>query len=84
MQMQMFAIFDKASASFSRPFFELTKGLAIRTFTDAVNDANSPFGKYPQDFTLFYLGVFDDQSGELVGSSPDRVILASEVVRQSD
>lgn len=63
MLMKVFSIFDIKAGAFDRPFFAQTVGIAIRSFTDAINDKNSPFNKYPDDFTLFELGEFDDSSG---------------------
>ena len=50
---------------YSRPFFSLTHGEAIRTFTDAVNTEDSPYNRHPADYTLFHVGSFDDSLGAL-------------------
>ena len=49
-----------------RPFFEQAKGLAIRAFADLVNDPSTVVGKHPQDFTLFEIGNFDQDNGEII------------------
>ena len=60
-----FSVFDSASESFSPPFFAQTKGLAIRSFADLVNDPNTSVHKYPDQFTLFEIGEFHDDTGVL-------------------
>ena len=37
-------------------------GQAMRAFEDTVNDVTTQFGKHPEDFTLFEIGTFDDQT----------------------
>jgi len=64
-QIQIFAIYDKKGISFGLPYYALQKGQAIRGFTDAVNDPSSPYNKHPEDFTLFHLGEFNDQTGKI-------------------
>jgi len=69
MDMQVCAIFDVAAGVYSRPFFCGSKGLAVRMFQDEVgrDAADNPMFKHPQDFRLFYLGTFDDNSGVFNG-----------------
>ena len=40
-------------------------GLAKRGFTEAANDASSEICKYAEDFDLFHLGSFDEQTGKI-------------------
>lgn len=63
MQTKAFSIYDVKAEIYSPPFFVNTVGLAIRMFTDLVNDGESRIAKYPADFTLFEIGSFDDSSG---------------------
>lgn len=43
-----------------------TKGEAIRGIMECLENKDHPFSKYPQDFTLFELGEYDDQTGKLL------------------
>lgn len=65
MQHLMFAIYDSKTEAYSKPFYSLTKGEAIRTFQDAVNSPDSMFYKHPGDFTLFNIGSYDDDKATL-------------------
>lgn len=62
-----FAVFDVKAEAYLRPFFAETKGLAVRSFADAVNDAQSAMHKHCEDYTLFHVGWFDVVKGELRG-----------------
>jgi len=56
---------DRAADAFGRPMFVPSTGVAIRSFTDEVNRSDSENNLYnhPDDFDLYDLGVFDDQTG---------------------
>lgn len=65
MQMKMFSIYDSKTEAFSRPFVCHTPSEAVRTFSDAVNQGDSPYNRHPADYTLFAIGLWDDASGTL-------------------
>lgn len=66
MQHQMYAVKDKAAAAFLQPFFTPTEGTAIRAIQSSVSDANHMFHRHAKDYSLYYLGFFDDNTGVLV------------------
>lgn len=63
MIMLAFSVHDSKAEVFSKPFFEVTKGTAVRAFTDAVNEEGSDFHRHADDYTLFHVGSFDDAMG---------------------
>ncbi len=63
MQKKIYTIHDSKAEAFMNPFFLNSKGEAIRTFTEAVNDPQSTISKYPDDFTLFEIGIYDTDDG---------------------
>ncbi|AXL15041.1 nonstructural protein [Microviridae sp.] len=65
MKHKMLSVFDAKASAYISPFFLPQEAMAVRTFTDCVNDPNHAFGKNPADYTLFCLGEFDDFSGNL-------------------
>jgi hypothetical protein len=60
MIVKIFTVYDSKIESYLQPFFMMSKGAAVRALTDSVSDATHQFAKYPEDFTLFELGSFDD------------------------
>lgn len=79
MKLQAFSIYDTAAKAFNRPFFQNTKGQAIRGFSDAVNDESTELWKHPEDYILFELGEFDDSDGSFLPMNPTKVVTAMEV-----
>ena len=62
-QQLIFTVHDVKAETFMPPFFVPSKGLAIRAFEDCINSDDHHFGKHPADYTLFFLGSFDTDSG---------------------
>ncbi len=62
MKHKVFCVYDSAADAYLPPFFLPEQGQAIRVFGDCVNSADHQFGKHPGDYTLFFLGSFDDRS----------------------
>lgn len=57
---KLYTVFDEKAEAFLPPFFVPAHGLALRAFKDCVNSNDHQFGKHPADYTLFYLGTWDD------------------------
>ena len=61
----VFAVFDSAAGAYLPPFFMQTTGLAVRAFTEACNDSGHQFHRHSGDYTLFRIGLFDENTGSL-------------------
>lgn len=87
MKHNVYSIYDTASGLYSRPFFTQSDAEAIRSFTDIACDTEHPIGKHPQDYTLFRLGIFDDNDGKItdeVNSSLSNGLQAIAAMRTVD
>lgn len=82
MQYVVCSVFDYAMGTYGRPLFVVAKGQAVRSFTDEVNrehEANEMY-RHPDDFWLFHVGSFDDQTGRLLPlSEPELLVKGSDV-----
>jgi hypothetical protein len=65
MKINVYTIFDSASAAYMRPFFAQSDGQATRSFGDIANDKNHEIGKHPEDYSLWRIGTFDDNTAEI-------------------
>lgn len=65
MKTKIFTVYDVKAQANMTPFFMQSTGQAVRAFEDTVNDPKSAFNKHPEDYTLFEIGTFDDQTGTL-------------------
>lgn len=80
MILNVYSVFDAKLAVFGKPWYGLNDAGAIREFSDAVNDGSNPnnqWHRHPEDFSLYHLGAFDDQTGELMSDKPKSLVTAS-------
>ncbi len=65
MKLVLCSVKDRAADAFGRPMFVPSVGVAIRSFSDEVNrkDAENQLYNHPDDFDLYELGEFDDNTG---------------------
>ena len=80
MRLNIYTIFDVASGAYMRPFYAASDGQAIRSFTDISQDADHEIGKHPEDYSLFRIGTYDDNKGELHPEDKQCLATALEVV----
>lgn len=63
MNTKIYTIFDTKVEAYMAPFTSPQHGSAIRAFTDTVLDEGTTFHAHPEDYTLFYIGDFDPNTG---------------------
>lgn len=59
---------DRAVDAYNRPFYVPTIGAAIRSFTDEVNRKDSEMQAHPEDYDLYDMGTFCDQTGTFLSA----------------
>lgn len=75
MKLQIFTVHDSKAEAYMNPFTMENKQLAIRGFQDAVN-ADTPFAKHPEDYCLFHVGSFSQETGIIEPIRPKSVTSA--------
>nr|QJB19301.1 MAG: nonstructural protein [Microvirus sp.] len=65
MKLVLCSVKDRAAQAYGRPMFVPSTGVAIRSFSDEVNrqDNENQLYNHPDDFDLYELGEFDDNTG---------------------
>nr|QJB20919.1 MAG: nonstructural protein [Microvirus sp.] len=73
----VFSVYDRAAECFRTPFFAEHAGVAIRGFTDAINnpEKNTDISMHPDDFDLYYIGHFDSDSGKVTSVEFDKPLI---------
>lgn len=61
--MRLYSIYDDKAEQFSPPQVYHNDMLALRTFQGIVNDDKMLIKKYPEDFSLYYVGSIGDSDG---------------------
>lgn len=77
MKKSVCVVLDTVGGIFGNPFFTTNKHTGIRDFQHAARDPNSAIFKSPDDYSLFYLGEFDDNACTFdLLPSPERIARA--------
>lgn len=61
--LRLYSIYDSKAEQFSPPQVYHNDLLALRAFEGIVNDDKMFIKKYPEDFTLYYIGNLSDSDG---------------------
>lgn len=83
-KLMVFALRDRQSAVFQLPMCVPAFGPLVRELTDAVNDErNGMLYKHPEDYQLYRLGDFDDNTGVFSCEKlPDMVLDCGSLARR--
>lgn len=80
MKLLCFAVRDNKAEHFNRPIFSLAAGEALRSFQMECESAESMLHRFPDDFSLFRIGEFDQVTGEFVPCEPVVICRARDFV----
>lgn len=79
--MLLFVVRDVKADAYGAPMSVATKGLALRSFTEACLDPRSEMNKYPEDYMLYVIGQYEPNTGCISPFPvPEFVASASEVI----
>lgn len=75
--LEVFAVKDTKGGMFLTPMHARSHGEAERMFKEATSDERSLICKYPEDYDLYHLGKFDDQTGKYdLKPAPEHIVNA--------
>lgn len=80
MILKVFSVFDSKLQVFNTPFFSRSEADATRSFSDLVRDSRTTVGQHPEDFFLYDIGLYSDETGEIDGSTPKQIAAATAFV----
>lgn len=83
MNKQIFCIWDSAAHAYLDPFTAPTIEFAIREFRRAINTPDHQFAKYPEDYTLYHIGEFSAETGDLIPGQLHSLGVAQTFVEQT-
>lgn len=83
MQLRIYSIRDSKGEIFNNPFFNKTHGEAERNFRDLVNDKQTTVGRHPEDYDLYHIGEYDDNTGKIQPlDTPQHIVKAVQLVQK--
>lgn len=70
----MFSIYDVKAKAYLPPFSLPKEQMAVREFSDCVNNEKHQFGKHPEDYSLHQIGTFDDETSLLLNNENSKIL----------
>ncbi len=68
MHLKIFTIYDSATGIYQPPLSFRAPGEALRFWKHLVTNADTQVGKNPEDFSLYMIGTYNDNTAEYEGS----------------
>lgn len=72
MLIRMYSVYDRVAKVYADPFVSVNDATAARSFTLAQASPDTMLYAAPQDYQLWYLGSFDNTSGEFFDYDDNR------------
>jgi hypothetical protein len=80
---QMFSLYDNVSELYEAPFVDINKGSAMRRIDDLMtSNPNSPYTKFPDNFELYLVGLWNDKTGYIFCDQAEPVIKLTEIQKE--
>lgn len=77
---KIYAIRDRALDAFNRPFFLTADGVAIRSFQDEINNKESEISKHADDYDLYTIGTYDENTGIISPHQPLQIAVGKQLI----
>lgn len=86
MNRKIFSVYDAKADSFGQPMFVVNEAVMFRMMKDEVlrGGADNLVAKHPQDFAVYLIGEFNDESGMICGDKPVIVFRCEAFVEVKD
>ena len=68
--MQVYCVYDLRTKSLLKPFFAENDVQAMRGFAAAIANPETDFARYPEDFELMEIAVYDAENGVFTNHEP--------------
>jgi len=80
MKQNIYAVKDIVAEEFQPPFFLKNDAVAIKEFGKACENKETQWNQFPQDYSLYYLGNFDTETGKIDSKESKQLANATQFV----
>ena len=77
---KIYAIHDITAELYTQPFYAVNDQTAIRSASNLVHNPGTTFYDNPEDFRLYLLGTYNDETAEIYQTAPVFVIRLSDLM----
>lgn len=67
---RIYSVFDNKARAYLQPWITHNSDTAKRIFAESATDAQHLFSRHAEDYTLFEIGTFDDNTGAVESTVP--------------
>lgn len=71
------SVYDVKAVCYSNPFYAPNTAVAVRDFQAAAVDPQSGISRNPEDYSLFLLATYDDETGAFENHTPPRHLISA-------
>ncbi|WNK13566.1 MAG: nonstructural protein [Microvirus sp.] len=84
MQTNAYSVRDSVAEVYHVPFFAQSNAVARRMFMNACQDETTSYGKNPADYSLWRVGGFDDETGNVMQVDKPVLVLNGATQRSNE
>ncbi len=84
MKQQIYAVKDIVAEEFQPPFYLKNDAVAVKEFGKACEQTDTQWHKHPNDYSLYYLGEFDTETGTIISKDKKQIANASQFVTSGE
>lgn len=73
--LNVYTVRDKKAGAYLQPFYAMSHAVAERIILGCVSSPDHQFRLFPEDYALYFVGVFDTSTGKIDASdSPEHIV----------
>lgn len=81
--LKIFSIYDKKAELYGNPFYFHNEPVALRNFGIICNDPQYPFQKFPDDYAIYCIGLFEETNAQIEGTEkPEKLVEVISLMRE--
>lgn len=73
MKSEIYSVYDMKAKIYGKPFYMVNEAVCLRSVTQSLCEGDSDLRHHPEDFLLYHMGTFDDQTCEISTGQPNLV-----------
>lgn len=80
--MNIYAVYDNKAKAWLDPFVSINNAVAQRHFANGANQEGTQLNKNPEDYTLYHVGTWNDDTGECEKVDKENLGMAADYKRE--
>ena len=81
MEFELYVIYDACENRYSSPVCNTNDAVAMRALANEAMREGNLWNSHPQDFTLYNIGTYYSNTGEIITHKAERVCSINEIIK---